>query len=157
MQEWEEKLSRAVKETEQYKQKYVALQNTSGSAFMEEARNGVDRIVRGPTDDEYPVGNYPSLNSNGQRSAPRGAESIASLSSMAQHARTLVGQFNCTGLNERSMGPIHDSEMAEGRGVLHQQYGGVAAEWRDRRSNDAAKKAFAARNPGGYSTRVVDV
>jgi hypothetical protein len=157
LQEWEEKLSRAVKETEQYKQKYVALQTTSGPALMEEARNSTDRLVNGTAHDENTASYYPSLNSNGQRSVPRAAESIASLSSMAQHARTLVGQFNCTGLNERSMGPIHDSEMAEGRGVLHQQYGGVAAEWSDRRSNDAAKKAFAARNPGGYSTRVVDV
>ena len=110
--------------------------------------------MRGQTDDEKSAG-FQSFNSAGQRSASRGAESIASLSSMAQHARTLVGQFNCVGLNER-MGPIVDTEVTtEGMPI---RYAGQDPERRDRRSNDAAKKAFVARNNGGgFPTRVVDV
>ena len=143
-----------MKETQHFKQKCASLQNNTGSAFLEEARNASERILRGQTDDEKSAG-FQSFNSAGQRSASRGAESIASLSSMAQHARTLVGQFNCVGLNER-MGPIVDTEVTtEGMPI---RYAGQDPERRDRRSNDAAKKAFVARNNGGgFPTRVVDV
>jgi hypothetical protein len=158
LQEWEEKLSRAVKQTEHFKQKCATLQSNSGPTLMDEARSVSERILRGQTEDEKSAG-FQSINSAGQRSASRGAESIASLSSMAQHARTLVGQFNCVGLNER-MGPIVDTEVTnevrDGRPLRYAA--GQDPEWRDRRSNDAAKKAFVARNNGGgFPTRVVDV
>ncbi len=120
---------------------------------MEEARNVSERLMSPQSEEDKSAG-FQSTNSNGQR--PLGAESIASLSSMAQHARTLVGQFNCAGLNER-MGPIVDSEIAEVREERSQRHGGPTPEWRDRRSHDAAKKAFAARNNGGFATRIVDV
>ena len=114
---------------------------------MDEARNASQQL-RG-NDDE----GLQSSSSNMNTQRPRRAESIASLgSSMAQHARTLVGQFNCAGLNERS-GPILDTELMEGREDGHQRYGDK--EWRDRRPNaDSAKKAFAA-VPRNH--RVVDV
>lgn len=115
---------------------------------MEEARS-VSQRLRG-VDEENSTGFY-SSNSNGQRT--RGGESIASLgSSMAQHARTLVGQFNCAGLNDRS-GPVLATELPEVGEDGHERYGDK--EWRDRRPNaDSAKKAFAA---APRSHRIVDV
>jgi hypothetical protein len=107
---------------------------------MDEARS-----TRLSGDEDGSTG-FQSFGSAAQRTS-KGAESIASLSSMAHHARTLVGQFNCTGLNDR-MGPILGTEMAEGREDGRgsaQRYGDQ--EWRDRRPNadsTAAKKAFAA-------------
>jgi hypothetical protein len=135
-----------------------------GGAYMDEARN-TSLPSRGTGEEDGSTG-FQSFNSATQR--VRGAESIASLSnSMAHHARTLVGQFNCTGMNDR-MGPILATEMAEGRedGRSAQRHGDQ--EWRDRRPNldsAAAKKAFAAQPRNGSKTyqnfpqahRVVDV
>ncbi len=114
---------------------------------MDEARS-VSQQLRGIDEDSA---GFHSSNSNVPRT--RGGESIASLgSSMAQHARTLVGQFNCAGLNERS-GPVVASEATEGREDGYQRHGDT--EWRDRRPNaDSAKKAFAA---VPRSHRIVDV
>lgn len=153
LQEWEEKLTRSEELTKVFKKKYITLQNSSGSAFMEEARNVSESLSRRQEEEKTP--GLASFSSQQSRQHPRGAESIASLSSMAQHARLLVGQFNCTGLNERNMGPVVDE--SEGREEKSQRQ---APEWRDRRSNEAAKKAFAARNNnanGSYPTRIVDV
>lgn len=120
---------------------------------MDEARNMSQRLVsHGTTDSEEKSTGLHSLNSNGQRTA-RGAESIASLgSSMAHHARTLVGQFNCTGVMNERMGPILASELAEGRDSDSDK------EWRDRRANNtldnmAAKKAFAAQSQRYYAAQ----
>jgi hypothetical protein len=58
----------------------------------------------------------------------KGVESVASMgSSLAQHAKTLVGSFACTGNNERT-GQVLVSERA-------------TEEWRGRRSAAAARDA----------------
>lgn len=104
------------------------------------------------------------------RGRPRGgAESIASLgSSMAQHARTLVDQFACTTLNDRT-GPVLATELAEGREdsgrAAGQRYG--EQEWRERRQNNgdfgrSANHGAGAQGRQGrsfreYTNRSVDV
>lgn len=84
---------------------------------MEEARSMSQRLMSQNGEDaeeSRPMASFmsPKL---GDGSLPRRAESIASLgSSMAHHARTLVGQFNCASLNERT-DTVLATELAEGR------------------------------------------
>ena len=87
-----------------------------------------------------------------------GVESVASLgSSMAHHARSLVGSFNCGsgGINERTGGKLA-SELAERREeATRQRYG--ENEWRDRRRSSSAPRSA---NNGQYENnqaRMVDV
>ena len=75
------------------------------------------RLMSQNGDEEGGMGAGPASFMSPGRSGdfPRRAESIASLgSSMAHHARTLVGQFHCASLNERN-GNVVATEMAEGR------------------------------------------
>lgn len=120
--EWEEKLTRAEENSEKYKQKYLNLkENKEAASFMEEARNMSQRLVSGKSEqeDEHSM-SFMSQKSGGDRA--KRAESIASLgSSMAHHARTLVGQFACAGMNEHT-GTVLATELAEGNGQTR-QYG----------------------------------
>lgn len=102
----------------------------SGSSVMEDSRSLSQRLAARSTEDDGASG-YSST--RGRDSVRRG-ESVASLGSgLAQHARTLVGSFACTGINERT-GGVLATELSEGR-----QDG--QDEWREsrRRSNSAPR------------------
>lgn len=125
-----------------------------GEGLMEDARNLSQRMGAVSLEEG-------SASNSGLPSYPRSrgaAESIASLSSMAQHARLLVGQFNCAGGNLNggwNTTAATTTNSDEGR--------------QDKSSGAAAKRAFAAAHPDrkgsrtgnyyapGTATRVVDV
>jgi hypothetical protein len=97
---------------------------------MEDSRTISQRLAARSAEDDGASG-YSST--RGRDSVRRG-ESVASLGSgLAQHARSLVGSFACTGNNERT-GSVLATELAEGR-----QDG--QNEWREsrRRSNSAPR------------------
>lgn len=85
---------------------------------MDEARSMSQRLMAQNGEEEGGgVGGSASFMSPGMPGdLPRRAESIASLgSSMAHHARTLVGQFHCASLNERNGSVVATEMAAEGR------------------------------------------
>jgi hypothetical protein len=129
LQEWEEKLTRAEEQAEQFKRKYSAAKDSGGSSIMEDSRTISQRLAARSVEEDGASG-YGSY--RGRDSVRRG-ESVASLGSLAQHARTLVGSFACTGINDRT-GGVLATEMAEGRQDGHN-------EWREsrRRSNSAPR------------------
>ena len=135
MQEWEEKLTKSQEQAEQYKRKYMAVKegNGSGASYLEEARNMSQRLSA--SDDDY-TSNIPRSASK----VPRGVESVASLGSgLAHHARSLVGSFACSGINERTGGVLASELAAERREDGNRpRYG--ENEWRDRRRSNSAPR-----------------
>jgi hypothetical protein len=87
-----------------------------------------------------------SYDNSRQGSRPsRGVESVASLGSgLAQHARSLVGSFACSGVNQRT-GGVLATELAEGGDDGRDMDNGYGRdpEWRDdrRRSNSAPRNS----------------
>eukprot|EP00934_Nitzschia_sp_Nitz4_P004382 Nitzschia sp. Nitz4//scaffold390_size11914//8569//10291//NITZ4_009015-RA/size11914-snap-gene-0.13-mRNA-1//1//CDS//3329550189//4372//frame0 len=147
--EWEEKLHQSEAKTEQFKQKYMSLKQGQGPAtFMADARTNMSRGFSSVEEDDKAGALPRGMGSRG------GAESIASLgSSMAQHARTLVGQFACTTLNDRN-GPVLATELAEQGTTAQQRYG--HQEWRQRSSarNQGAAPSFREYAPAHRSVDV---
>jgi hypothetical protein len=136
--EWEEKLNSAQQQAEIYQQKYITIRNGKETSMMEDARNNISRFppprVNEGMGDQDGLGSM-GISANAFRSAKssrpefqKGVESVASMgSSLAQHAKTLVGSFACAGNNERT-GQVLVSERA-------------TEEWRGRRSAAAARFA----------------
>jgi hypothetical protein len=129
VQEWEEKLNQAQEQAEIYKQKYMTVTNGKETSLMDDARNAVSGFSQGSEDQDGFGSMGTSTSFRSTKSRPefqRGVESVASMgSSLAQHAKTLVGSFACTGNNERT-GQVLVSERA-------------TEEWRGRRSAAAAR------------------
>ena len=135
-QEWEEKLSTSQDQLDLFKRKYYKLKETathgsSGASYMDDARSMSQRLSANSSDDQFSNAHGHGGTMNGSASLPHsldtnhtrnsssrqrtGVDSVASsVSGLAQHARTLVGSFACTGLNER-MGGVLDEELSEGR------------------------------------------
>ena len=141
-QEWEEKLSRAEEQTDLYKRKYLdqktapsSSHGDSGSQLMEDARSMSQKMFS------------PGENSNRNTSfhsgsVPRGAQSVASLgSSMAQHAKSLVGNFACAGLNERT-DPLDTSIPGKM---------GPAQQWRERQQQKRQAANGGLESPPAYT------
>jgi hypothetical protein len=127
-------LTRSDERADTFKRKYLGVNNKDGVSLMEDARS-MSHMGHGSREEDED-----GAHSRGSASRqPRGAESIASLgNSMAQHARSLVGSFACSGINERTDGVLA-SELAEGReDGSRPRYG--EKEWRDRRRSNSAPK-----------------
>jgi hypothetical protein len=96
---------------------------------MEEARSAMAKFPQTMNEDQDTLGSLgasASFRSAANRpEIKKGVESVASMgSSLAQHAKTLVGSFACAGNNERT-GQVLVSERA-------------TEEWRGRRNAAAA-------------------
>lgn len=124
----------AQEQTEVYKQKYMTVKDGKETSLMDEARDAMSRLPQRMNKDFESQDGLGSLGaaSASFRSAKarpefqKGVESVASMgSSLAQHAKTLVGSFACAGNNERT-GQVLVSERA-------------TEEWRGRRSAAAAR------------------
>lgn len=124
-------MTQAHEQTEIFKRKYLTVRDGKETSLLEDARNGMATLHRSMNEsgDQNTLGSLGA--SNSLRSATnrpefqKGVESVASMgSSLAQHAKTLVGSFACAGSNERT-GQVLTSERA-------------ATEWRGRRTAAAA-------------------
>jgi hypothetical protein len=103
-----------------YKRKYNKLKDNS---YLDEARSLSMGLTSKSEED----------NDRSGRGPRSGVESVASLGSgLAQHARSLVGSFACSGINDRT-GGVLAAELAEGR-EDGERYG-RDPERRDRRRN----------------------
>ncbi|KAL3909836.1 MAG: hypothetical protein SGARI_002401 [Bacillariaceae sp.] len=129
--EWEEKLTQAQEQADMYKQKYMTVKDGKETSLMEEARSAMAKFPQnigenGDQDTLGSLGASASFRSAVNRpEVKKGVESVASMgSSLAHHAKTLVGSFACAGNNERT-GQVLVSERA-------------TEEWRGRRSAAAA-------------------
>jgi len=127
--EWEEKLNQAQEQADLYKRKYTTMKDGKETSLMEEARTAMSNKFPPKADEQYPgqdglgsLRRSSSFRSAGSRPEfQKGVESVASMgSSLAHHAKTLVGSFACAGNNERT-GQVLVSER-------------VTEEWRDRRN-----------------------
>ncbi|KAG7363260.1 hypothetical protein IV203_026620 [Nitzschia inconspicua] len=135
--EWEEKLTMAQKQAESYKQKYLTAKDGKETSLMDDARNAMSKFPQRMKEEYESQDGLGSLGASGSfRSAKtrpefqKGVESVASMgSSLAHHAKTLVGSFACAGNNERT-GQVLVSERA-------------TEEWRGRRNAAAARGADA--------------
>jgi hypothetical protein len=132
-QEWEEKLNQAQEQADMYKRKYDTVKDGKETSLMEEARNAMSQNF--PQKMQEQQGNFDGLGALGgsirstanRPEFQKGVESVASMgSSLAHHAKTLVGSFACAGNNERT-GQVLVSERA-------------TEEWRDRRNAAAAQQ-----------------
>jgi hypothetical protein len=108
------------------------------SSFIDEARSMTQRLSS-MTSTEDGATMASSYDNSRQGRPSRGVESVASLGSgLAHHARSLVGSFACSGVNQRT-GGVLATEIAEGgQDGRDMDYGyGRDPEWRDdrRRSN----------------------
>jgi hypothetical protein len=113
-----------------YKRKYNKLKDNS---YLDEARSlSMGLTSKSEEDNDFHRGGSYDTHRSGR--GPRsGVESVASLGSgLAQHARSLVGSFACSGINERT-GGVLAAELAEGR-EDGERYG-RDPERRDRRRN----------------------
>jgi hypothetical protein len=131
-QEWEEKLTHSQEQAEQYKRKYAGLKG--GAGLLDDARSMSQRLA--PDDDIH------STNAAFSRSTSRrGVESVASLGSgLAQQARSLVGSFACSGINEHTGGVLASELAAERReDANRQRY--EKNEWRDRRRSSSTPRS----------------
>ena len=132
IQEWEEKLTQAQDQADSYKKKYSVLKD--GGALMDDARAMSSGLSAGDLEDSRSSG-VPRKGSGIDR-ARSGVESVASLGSgLANHARSLVGSFACSGINERTGGILASELAAERRED-------AGNEWRDRRRSFGANRNF---------------
>ncbi|KAL3907211.1 MAG: hypothetical protein SGILL_008963, partial [Bacillariaceae sp.] len=137
--EWEEKLNLAQEQADLYRQKFNTVKDGKEMSLMEEARSAMAKLPQTMNEDGDTLGSLgasASFRSAANRpEIKKGVESVASMgSSLAQHAKTLVGSFACAGNNERT-GQVLVSERA-------------TEEWRGRRNaaNSAARDTAGAPN-----------
>ena len=99
-------MTKTTQDLEFYKKQYQQLQqggggvSFSGRRLQEEARTISERLAAKHSSNTSIMDE--SFTTSGGQS--RAAESVASLSSLAQHAKTLVGNFQC-GTNNNTMEP----------------------------------------------------
>jgi hypothetical protein len=130
----------AHEQAELYKQKYMTVKDGKETSLMQDARNAMSRLPQRMNEnfeDQDGLGSLGASTSfRSAKSRPefqKGVESVASMgSSLAQHAKTLVGSFACAGNNERT-GQVLVSERA-------------TEEWRGRRNAAAARGTAASTN-----------
>jgi hypothetical protein len=147
LQEWEEKLNNAQEQADMYKRKYTTVKNGKETSLMEDARNAMSQNFPQKYNEQYEardglgsLGKSTSFRSANRPEFQKGVESVASMgSSLAQHAKTLVGSFACAGNNERT-GQVLVSERA-------------TEEWRDRRNAAREQEMSSSNNPSYSSTR----
>ena len=106
---------------------------------MDDARSLSQRLSSRSDEDQDRPSFYDPNRTPG-RGGRAGVESVASIGSgLAQHARSLVGSFACSGINERS-GGILASELAEGREDGRDDRYLRDPEWRDRRRGNGSPR-----------------
>jgi hypothetical protein len=121
-------LNNAQEQADMYKRKYMTVKDGKETSLMEDARNAMSQSFPQKFNEQYEardglgsLGKSTSFRSVNRPEFQKGVESVASMgSSLAQHAKTLVGSFACAGNNERT-GQVLVSERA-------------TEEWRDRRN-----------------------
>jgi len=142
--EWEEKLTTAQEQAELYKQKYSKLRGDGSDVNLPDSNslrslanaavhnngfrknaagnsNGNNVNTTSTTSDSFTYDFANNASTTRPPKQSRGVESVASLgNSMAQHARSLVGSFACSGINERT-GSVLATELAEQK------------QWRDKK------------------------
>ena len=108
---------------------------------MEDARSLSQRLSSRSDEDPDHRPSFYDPNRTPGRGARSGVESVASLGSgLAQHARSLVGSFACSGINERS-GGVLAAELAEGREDGRDDRYLRDPEWRDRRRGNGSPRS----------------
>jgi len=120
--EWEEKLNESKLEIKKYKKKFNKLRETKrGEDYMEQARASSVVLTESRQDEEDNINNTANINpkkSSSRTFSSMGSTpgSVASIgSSMAQHAKTLVREFNCGIMNDRTKTVVNDSMDDEER------------------------------------------
>jgi hypothetical protein len=151
-------------EAEMYKQKFNTMRNGKETSMMDDARHVMNRFPPRDGSENHDDNGHGSMGTSttsfrtatSRPEFQKGVESVASMgSSLAQHAKTLVGSFACTGgninhINNNNNNHINKNNNQErtGHGLVSER---ATEEWRGRRHAAAAagRDATAATSYGG--------